>query len=48
MNSARVISKAARAEQKRVIEIVESTIPNHPLFRKLKAELIARIKGEKV
>lgn len=48
MNSARVISKAARAEQKRAIEIVESTIPNHPLFRKYKAELIARIKGEKV
>ena len=48
MNSARVISKAARAEQKRAIEIVESTIPNHPLFRKYKAELIAKIKGEKV
>lgn len=48
MNSARVISKAARAEQKRAIEIVESTIPNHPLLRKYKAELIARIKGEKV
>lgn len=48
MNSARIISKAAKAEQKRAIGIVESTIPNHPLYRKCKAELIARIKGEKV
>ena len=48
MNSARIISKSAKAEQKRAIEIVESTIPNHPLYRKCKVELIARIKGEKV
>lgn len=46
MNSARVITNAIKAERKRVIEIVEKTIPNHPLYRKVKAELIAKIKGE--
>lgn len=46
MNSARIITNAIKAERKRAIEIVEKTIPNHPLLRKAKAELISRIKGE--
>ncbi len=46
MNSTRIICRAMKAERKRIIEIVENTIPNHPLLRKAKAELIAKIKGE--
>ncbi|AKQ07526.1 hypothetical protein CPT_Sushi55 [Klebsiella phage Sushi] len=46
MNSARIITNAAKAERKRIIEIVEKTIPNHPLYRKAKAELLSRIKGD--
>ncbi|UVT30693.1 hypothetical protein [Klebsiella phage vB_KshKPC-M] len=42
---ARIITNAA-AERKRIIEIVEKTIPNHWLCRKAKAELLSRIKGD--